>query len=60
MLSRLLVRGCVKGQEEQQVAAEDDDARKGGKLLAGARAGVGHAWEVGAREVGVAGKVDEA
>lgn len=59
-LAALLVRGKVEGDEEDQVRRQDAHAGKGGKLLAGAAAGVGHAGEVGRGEVGVRGKVDEA
>ena len=49
---RLLVRGEVEGEEEEQVRGDDADARDGGELLALALAHVGHVGPVGAGEVG--------
>lgn len=60
LLLGLVVGGDVEGDEEQEVRAEDGHASKGGKLLTGAGAHVGHPGEVAAREVGVRGKVNEA
>ena len=57
---RLLVRGEVEGEEEEQVRRDDADARNGGELLARAFAHVGHVRPVGAGEVGPGGEVDEA
>ena len=57
---RLLVRGEVEGEEEEEVRRDDADARNSRKLLAGALAHVGDVWPVSASEVGPRGKVDEA
>ena len=48
---RLLVRGEVEGEEEEQVRRDDADARDGSEFLARAFAQVGHVRPVGARKV---------
>jgi hypothetical protein len=60
LATRLLVRGGVEGDEENQVRAEDGNTRERGELLTGALASVGHPGEVGRGEVGVGREVDEA
>jgi hypothetical protein len=56
----LLVRGEVEGEEEEEVRSDDADTGNGSKLLASALAHVGHVGPVGAGEIGVRRKVDEA
>lgn len=58
-LGILLVRGNVEGDEEDQVGRENTDASKGGELLAGTFAMVGHPGEVGGSKVGVGREIDE-
>lgn len=57
---RLLIGGDVESDEEEEVGRDDEDARDGGELLAGALASVGEPGPVGAGEVGPRGEVDEA
>jgi hypothetical protein len=57
---RLLVRGEVEGEEEEQVRRDDADAGNGGEFLAGAFAHVGQARPVRASKVGVGREVDAA
>ena len=57
---RLLVRGEVEGEEEEEVRRDDADAGDGGEFFAGALAHVWHFGPVGAGEVGVGCEVDEA
>lgn len=59
LLGTLVVCGEVEGNEEDEVGRESRNAGQGGKLLAGALAGVGQEVEVGRGEVGVRGEVDE-
>lgn len=59
-LATLLVGSQVEGDEEDEVGAQDDDARKGSKLLTGTLSSVGHPGPVGRGEVGVRGEVDKA
>lgn len=59
-LAALLVGGKVEGNEENQVRAEDRDARESSKFLASTLARVGHPSEVSRCEVGVRGEVDKA
>lgn len=56
----LVVGDGVEGDEEQQVARQDDAAGNGGELLASAATRVGDPGPVGAGEVGVGREVDEA
>ena len=60
LATRLLVRGGVEGDEENQVRSEDGNTRERSKLLTGALTSVGHEGEVGRGEVGVGREVDEA
>lgn len=46
LLAILLVSGGIERDEEDQVRAQDTDARESGKLLASALARVGHPGEV--------------
>lgn len=55
-----LVRGGVKGEEEEQIRGEDGAAGQSGKGLSCASADVRHAWEVGAGKVVVRRIVYEA
>lgn len=55
-----LVGGEVERDEEEEVRAENADAGEGSKLLARARADIGHVGEVRRSEIGVRRKVDEA
>ena len=59
-LAVLLVGGEVERDEEEEVRAEDHNARDGSKLLASALDGVGQPLPVGRGEVGPRGEVDEA
>lgn len=58
-LSIFLVGCDVEGDEQEEVRADDTDAREGGKLLTGAFAVIRHPWEVGRGEVGVRCEIDE-
>lgn len=58
-LASLVVGGNVKRDEQHQVGRDDDHTGECSKFLTSALAGVGHAGEVGAGEVGVRGEVDE-
>jgi hypothetical protein len=57
---RLLVRGDVEGDEEEEVRRQDADTGDGGEFLTGALAGIGQPWPVGVGEVGPGSKVDKA
>jgi len=59
-LGGALIGGEVKGDEEEEVGAQDAHAGESSKFLASAAARVRHPLEVGAGEVGVGGEVDEA
>lgn len=56
----LVVGGEVEGDEEEEVGGEDANTGEGGEFLACAFAGSGEVGEVGRREVGIGGEVDEA
>ena len=56
---RLLVRGEVEGEEEEEVRGDDADTGDGGELLTSALAHVGDVRPVGAGEVGKGREVDE-
>jgi len=58
-LSLLLVRGNIKGDEEHEVGAEEDDASECSELLSSALAHIWHPWPVGGCEVGIRGEVYE-
>lgn len=59
-LGILLVGGNVEGDEQQQVGGDDTNTSERSELLTSALTHVGSPGEVGGREVGVRGKVDEA
>ena len=59
-LAVLLVRGEVERDEEEEVRAEDDDARDRSELLAGALASIGEPRPVGRGEVGPRREVNKA
>ena len=56
----LLVCGEVETDEEEEVRGDDNHSGDSSELLTSALAQVGHLREVGAREVGPRGEVDEA
>lgn len=58
-LARLLVRRQVERDKQQEVRAQDGNAREGRKLFTRAAAHVGRPGEIGVREVGVRSEVDE-
>ena len=60
LLAILPVRGQVERDEQEEVRAEDSDARESGKLLTGALAGIGQPLEVSRGEVGPRSEVDKA
>ena len=59
-LAVLLVRGEVERDEEEEVRAEDDDARDGSELLTRALASIGEPRPVGRGEVGPRREVHKA
>lgn len=56
----LPVGGDVEENEKHQIRGEDTHSGEGGKLLAGAVAGIGQPGEVGGSEVGPRREIDEA
>ena len=57
---RLLVGREVESDEEEQVRRDDADTGDGRELFTSTLARIGKRWPVGASEVGVGGKVNEA